>query len=157
MLNFKDLYWLAGLLEGEGYFGLVKDGPTNLVFRIQVCSTDKDVIDRASNIILGEVRTSVSSGDKWYRHKDYFQVSTAGKHAIQWMMTLYSLMGTRRKARIKEIIEAWKTHNLPSDKCPKGHTYTIGRYRTGMRKGEIIRRCVTCSRIAKRARLGLDK
>jgi hypothetical protein len=32
-----------------------------------------------------------------------------GVDAIGWMMTLYSLMGQRRKAKIRECIAYWKT------------------------------------------------
>lgn len=151
MLNLKDLYWLAGLLEGEGWFGIAHDG-SNLVFRLQVASTDEDVIRRASLILLNEPRYSISDGDKWYRNKTVYNAGASGKLAISWMMTLYSLMATRRKAKMREVIETWRSYNLPSDKCPKGHTYTIGKYKSGMRKGEVIRRCNTCAWIAKQAR-----
>lgn len=47
----NDFYWLAGWLEGEGYFGIGKangNRSKSLTFKISVGSTDYDVVERAS-------------------------------------------------------------------------------------------------------------
>lgn len=150
MLNQNDLHWLSGILEGEGYFGIMADGD-NKTFRVQVCSTDEDVIIRASKILLGYNRVGVSK-NKPYRKKNYYQVNVNGKDAIAWMMTLYSLMGIRRKARIREIINIWISYSRANDNCRTcGAIYSkVGRYRTRPRSGESIMRCRACAAHARK-------
>jgi hypothetical protein len=94
MTSIIDIAWLAGLLEGEGCFM----GPYP---QIIVSSTDKDVVDRLAKItdskVYGPVKTT---------HKDQYRVTICGTRAIEWMETIYSLMGIRRKSKIKSIIES---------------------------------------------------
>jgi len=48
MLETKDLYWLAGLLEGEGSFGATKDGAyPNVCLKMN----DKDVVFKAHKLL----------------------------------------------------------------------------------------------------------
>lgn len=49
-MELKDLYWLAGLLEGEGCF--TYSGSTPMV---QLQMTDKDVVERASLLLKGSL------------------------------------------------------------------------------------------------------
>lgn len=55
MIETKDIYWLAGLLEGEGAFcvrgKLSNDGSKGAYPVIQVGSTDRDVIMRAAKLM----------------------------------------------------------------------------------------------------------
>lgn len=111
MLRTIDIAWLAGLLEGEGSFG-VKDGSP----KIQMQSTDEDIIRRASELF------GVAFREKPYkpRGKDYYKpvwgVHVHGTRAIGWMMTVYSLMGERRQEKIRSVIDAWKA----SKATPRG-------------------------------------
>jgi hypothetical protein len=103
-LTYTDIAWMAGLLEGEGCFsGRRYRTPT----RIQVCSTDKDVMDRAAELFGQKVNGP-------YRHgtnkKFYWMVVLTGNRSIGWMMTIYPYMGVRRKAKIREIVSAWRVH-----------------------------------------------
>lgn len=103
MKTTRQLEWLAGLLEGEGSFMLMKGSPC-----VAVQMTDRDVVARVAEIM------EVPMSEYKYKPKGkpsylpVFYVRIWGTHAIEWMMTLYTLMGTRRKAKIKEVIEAWK-------------------------------------------------
>lgn len=109
----KDLYWLAGYLEGEGSF-CATPNRTARTFKLQVGSTDNDVIRKASRILYnGQFRDVHRNGNgvrDGYARKTLHTVNVTGSLAIQWMMTLYPLMGTRRKARFKEIILEWKDY-----------------------------------------------
>jgi len=44
------------------------------------------------------------------KKKPEYYLKIYQSEAIQWMMTIYSLMGDRRKSKIKEIILIWKSH-----------------------------------------------
>jgi hypothetical protein len=51
-LTLIQVAWLAGLLEGEGYFGLIPNkvkGKTYRYARVGVTMTDEDVIRRAAS------------------------------------------------------------------------------------------------------------
>lgn len=98
MIETKDIYWLAGLLEGEACFGLT-GGTTP---RIQISMTDKDVIQRAA-LLLG-TPTVFLHGGKLQRQQQY-GCAVNGVRAAGWMMTLYSLMGERRQERIRHVLE----------------------------------------------------
>lgn len=104
----KDIYWLAGLIEGDGCFTSSASGegcPT-----IAVKMSDRDVVVRANNILRpgGECPVRMFPDARSDRQPIFISKLT-GARAIGWMMTLYPLMGERRQARIRELIAAWKT------------------------------------------------
>ena len=115
MINFKDIYWLSGLLEGEGCFAITvhkkkstikyKSGVRySITPRVIMSSTDLDIVKRAASI-LGATNLSTQ---KRLATKNYHTASIYGVNAIGWMMTLYPMMGIRRKAKIKSIINSWR-------------------------------------------------
>jgi len=110
--DIKSIVWLAGYLEGEGSFSSA-DNRGARVFKIQVGSTDEDVMRRVCNIIYSEYKNLHRHGHgirNGYARKEMKSANVQGALAIGWMMTIYSLMGTRRKARIREIINEWKLY-----------------------------------------------
>lgn len=119
MTSTKDICWLAGILEGEGCF-CYQCSPG-----IRVGMTDKDIIERIASLIGHNVR-----GPYKYRvnKKPVYYTEIWGSKAISWMMTLYCLMGNRRKERIKEIVTRWrlaptKAHKLGTARVNDcGHT-----------------------------------
>lgn len=128
MTKTLDISWLSGLLEGEGcfYYG---DSPS-----IKVMMTDRDTIEKVAHLL----KMPVSEQKKYSNYKQVYIVSIHGDRAIGWMFTLYSLMGKRRQAKIKEVLDKWKDKvrkqgNIDSFIC--GHlksqenTYWSGRYR----------------------------
>lgn len=100
----KDIYWLAGMLEGEGSFC---QQPNRKFPRISFVSTDFDVALRVATLLNCNVG---GRGDKNRpgHHKPVYLVQVAGREAIGWMMTLYRLMGQRRRAKIRELLQDWK-------------------------------------------------
>ena len=108
-----DLLWVAGLLEGEGCFRLHRDvqrrGPNRYVYyrpRVICAMTDRDVIEKLQ-LVTGMGR--ISLGRKTApRHKDYWQwtVSRDGD-AISLMKALYPHLGSRRRAKIDQILARW--------------------------------------------------
>lgn len=103
MQKMSDIYWLSGLLEGEGSFGT----RNNKCFRrtpvIQLKMTDRDIVQRVADLFNKNVR-----GPYNYGNKDVYSTDLCGQPAIEWMLTLYTLMGSRRQGRIQEVLEYWR-------------------------------------------------
>lgn len=93
-----DIAWLAGLVEGEGCF------PKSSSPTIQIQMTDEDVIRKAARLFNV---TPVGPNDRGPGRKQSWKLSFHSNHAIAWMMTLYSFLGNRRRARIREILAVW--------------------------------------------------
>jgi len=107
MPSLNEIYWVAGLVEGEGCFGRMKSGrdykgKKYFTTYIQVKMTDKDVIEKLAKLW----KRSVMIGDKkdYSYYKQGWKVRVQGPTAIGWMMTLYSIMGKRRQEKIKELL-----------------------------------------------------
>jgi len=102
----KDIYWLSGLLEGEGNFSheRCRGQSPRIVLRM----TDEDVV-RSAFHLMG-YRGSVRSYKPKNNRKPAWEFSLTGNRAAGWMMTLYPWMGLRRKGRIREILEIWHKH-----------------------------------------------
>jgi DNA-binding NarL/FixJ family response regulator len=99
----KDLYWLSGILEGEGSFlkGFVSK-PTQCT--IQANMTDKDVVEKVANLFGTKACFCKSKNPK---HKDSYWARIRGSKAVALMELLYPLMGTRRKKQIEEAIDSY--------------------------------------------------
>jgi hypothetical protein len=121
----RDIAWLAGLLEGEGCFSRRGNCIT-----IQVYMTDLDVVERAATMLGAP---SVGRRVDPLRPNDLpcYYCTVSGPSAAAWMMTLYCLMGDRRKARIRELLAIFKkarTQHASTLWCP--HVADYRRYRT---------------------------
>ena len=111
MVNIKNLYWMAGILEGEGSF--VIDN-RYLSPRITVAMTDRDIIEKFAFFIGTNVNSKKTLNAQFLNSKKVYIANINGKKAAAWMMTFYTLMGERRRERIKNILSTWK-----SKRCPK--------------------------------------
>jgi hypothetical protein len=122
MIRPVDVAWVAGLLEGEGCFALLK---TNTA-KINLNMTDRDVVERFAALVGVKVRAV--KPEKSHYKIQYRAEVTGSKKAIGWMMTILPLMGARRGAKIKEVIAAWKLtkrRRLVGEKyCVNGHDTT---------------------------------
>jgi hypothetical protein len=105
----KDIYWLAGMLEGKGSFYTytkknLKQSLTYPEFTFQ--SVDRDITRRVARI----TKSNISAVKPYGSSKQLsYKIRLCSTRAIQWMMTIYPIMGIRRKARIKNIISVWKS------------------------------------------------
>lgn len=108
MINMKDVFWLAGLLEGEGCFKSSGNGVS-----IILGMTCRDVVERAARLLGANIQRPRQSTPPGHKDMVYCQVNANA--AAGWMMTLYPLMGRRRKEAIEKALTKWKT--LPG----KGH------------------------------------
>jgi hypothetical protein len=113
----RALSWLAGLLEGEGTFTSTCDARWRCypVVSLQMC--DAAVVFRAARILRA---TSVSmrepEREEW---RPTYVAKVGGRHAADWMRTLRSLMGERRRAAIDAALAEYRPVNLvdPPAEC----------------------------------------
>ena len=104
MIRTLDIAWIAGLLEGEGSFSILKGSPI-----VQMQSTDRDVIERAAGILGIKFHDTPCKprGPDYY--KPVWKIALSGTRAIAWMMTIYQFLGERRQEKVRGIIEQWKS------------------------------------------------
>jgi hypothetical protein len=145
-LELKDLYWLAGLMEGEGCFYTPKPGTKGRSIALMLGMTDRDVVERAADILGAKLQAPrfVKGATK-----NSYYIALSGKKAAGWMMTLYTLMGQRRRAKIKECLDFFKskTHMGPDTQthCKVGHEFTPDNSYFWESKGRKGRFCRTCN------------
>lgn len=117
MVEARDIHWLAGLLEGEGCFRFHGSSP-----QISCLMTDRDVIERAQTMLGGSILTRTRPPNKTSH-----TVCIHGRQAAGWMMTLYSMLGQRRQAKIRETLRLWKAGprrpNGPEVTCHPGRLH----------------------------------
>lgn len=101
----KDIIWLSGILEGEGCFSKCGNKIT-----IQLQMTDKDTVQKAYKIFNSGGSITPYFGNKVKQNKTIYCITIRGDRAAMWMMTLYSLMGERRKEKIKSLLSFWKSY-----------------------------------------------
>ena len=103
MVTSNDIYWLAGLLEGEGSFQWSGTGRSLCVV---LGMNDKDVVERASIVMAGSLPRDYTATRTGNRH---WRTAVYGARAASVMMTLYTLLGVRRRAKIRALLAEWKT------------------------------------------------
>jgi hypothetical protein len=96
----QDLYWLAGLLEGEGTFIA---GPPSVPRSpaVQLSTADRDVVDRAAELLECAVTIVPARRDGW---RTAYCVRVRGARAVAWMERLRPLLGNRRQEQIDRAV-----------------------------------------------------
>lgn len=147
----RDIAWLAGLWEGEGYFAFRKAS----LFMV-IDSTDRDVIARTARLMGRRMYGPYANGTNprtGCPHKAKYRVQLSGAKAAAWMMTLYAELGERRRQSIKACLASWR-QALPwrGDRrmCLRGHALSGDNVYVN---GRGFRSCRTCER----ARHSLNK
>lgn len=98
---------MAGLYEGEGCFMNPLNKLTgNRYPSLVLVSSDRDVVEQAAKITraTGKIRTQKPT----LGNKPLFRTTISGVKAAGWMMTMYPLLGQRRRAKIRSILTDWK-------------------------------------------------
>lgn len=146
-IKLKDIYWIAGILEGEGSFSNESNSP-----RIRLKMTDRDIVNRARLILNSDVE--IKTIPETYPNKETYYITITGNIAVQWMYTLYPILGIRRRLRIKGIVESWKNSTQRvsgSNRCAKGHRleeYGRDYYIIIGRSGTASKQCKQCQKIS---------
>lgn len=94
-----DILWVAGFLEGEGCFGM--NSPTARCATISAAQVDKEPLARLRTFLGGSIRSKNGRGKN---HSDHYVWQISGKRARGVMMTLYSLLSTRRKEAVRKAL-----------------------------------------------------
>lgn len=144
MLQAKDVFWLAGILEGEGCFQIRKSGGVS----IELCMTDKDVVERFRSVCgvgtMGKPRL-LKSGKTAYQWSVTNQADAVGL-----MMTLLPVMGERRSKKIRECLEYWNARPLRAslkEFCKSGHPLSGDNMNIVKNGAYLKRNCKECARI----------
>jgi hypothetical protein len=105
MTNEQSDAWLAGLLEGEGYFGMVTNHVGGHFYRyprVGVSMTDADIVDRVADLWDTSVYEAKPAG---VSKKVQYRCVLLGTRAVNWMERLYPFLGERRSCRTAPRIE----------------------------------------------------
>jgi hypothetical protein len=105
----RDLWWLAGLLEGEGSFTIAhSDGHDYPVITVKM--TDEEVVTRVGSLIGAP---SVGRREPAEQHRQPVYVAAiVGHFAAEWMRTVRPYMGMRRTAAIDAALAAYQPIRL---------------------------------------------
>jgi hypothetical protein len=96
-ISLHQLYWAAGFLEGEGWFG---EGRSP---KVGAGQKQREPLDRLHRLFGGRItyrKIGWKNGIHWWVLDAYRSPGV--------MMTLYSLMSPRRQLQIKKSIDGWK-------------------------------------------------
>jgi hypothetical protein len=130
------LYWLSGLLEGEGTFTAGTPSAPRRP-RVAISMTDRDVIDRVATL-LGS-RVYIHKVDNISNHQLAHRTEVVGGSAVALMRLLYPYMGVRRQGQIETAMASYlplrvvrhKIYHLVSDEVEEFVRYWMAGYLEG--------------------------
>ena len=103
--------WLAGLLEGEGYFQITKPRhhhPTQIVIRLSM--TDKDVVEKAAKLLNN---VPINEKSKTTERKTIYAISLTKRDEVEKvLLQILPYMGSRRTQRINECLKVIQERRL---------------------------------------------
>jgi hypothetical protein len=101
-----DAAWLAGLLEGEGYFQITKSRPNNPIqVLIRLSMTDNDVVEKAAKLLNVPINCKAQTTEK----KTIYSISLSRRDDVEKvLLQILPHMGSRRSGRINECLETIK-------------------------------------------------
>jgi len=106
-----DAAWLAGLLEGEGYFQITKPRhhhPTQIVIRLSM--TDKDVVEKAAKLLNN---VPINEKAKTTERKTIYAISLTKRDEVEKvLLQILPHMGSRRTQRINECLKVIQERRL---------------------------------------------
>jgi hypothetical protein len=102
-MNDLELAWIAGLLEGEGSFLINSKGQP----KVSCSMTDEDVLLKLQSLCGGSICQQKAVKEHW---KPIWIWYRCGLPAIELMQQLQPNMGTRRSAKIAEVLQKYNLH-----------------------------------------------
>ena len=99
--NERELYYIAGLLEGEGSFCAGDNGRGVRYIDIKLKMTDYDIVEWVADKWEGSIYT-----ERFENHwkTAYITQLRRKAEAIEFLQMIQPLMGKRRQERISEIL-----------------------------------------------------
>jgi hypothetical protein len=116
-MSVRELYWLAGWLEGEGSF-LAPPPSDPIHARISGQARDKDVMAEVGRLLCVKPlldRSGQARNSKW---SPMWRVLLKGSRATSLMLALQPLVGERRRHQIRSAVTAAFSHP-PTESAPK--------------------------------------
>lgn len=102
------LYWLAGVLEGEGTFmSGTPSSPNSPIARISM--TDRDIVTRAA-LLLDRAVTPVRPRQAHYKPPYITQIK--GVEAVGLMRAMRPVLGPDRQRQIDQVVETWTPRRI---------------------------------------------
>ena len=98
----NELYYTAGLLEGEGSFTCTANNQGTKYLNIKLKMTDKDVVEWLAD--KWECSLYTEHFENHYK-TTYTTQLRRKKEAKEFLSMIYSLMSKRRKVKIDEILK----------------------------------------------------
>ncbi len=98
--NEAERYWVAGLFEGEGTIPKRADGRLQVSLRM----TDRDVVERFAELVDYPKERIAVVVKKKEHYADQYACRLSGAHAVDFILSIYDLMGERRKARMLDAL-----------------------------------------------------
>ena len=136
-----DLYWVAGFLEGEGYF--YASPKHHGAIQVGACQVQREPLDRLAGFLGGRFHRKLYEP----KARDQWAWTLGGSSAVGLMQTVYALMSPKRQEQIRKALGTWRTwgvNNKHKHLCKRGHllsgdnlmSHPLGR-----------RRCRACARV----------
>jgi hypothetical protein len=98
-----DVAWLAGLLEGEGHFGMSSGRPGQRYPRIALKMTDEDIISRVAEL-WGRSYYVAHDSSRPSTYKTQYRTEIKGNDARDIMRAVLPHLGKRRAERVAELL-----------------------------------------------------
>ena len=121
----RDIRWLAGLLEGEGYFEWVwleRHGKYYGKPTVRYASTDADVAHTVANMFGVQPIGPYQQPRRAAAHYlPTYWVQARGARAVKLLQRIRRYMGARRQATIAWQLDLWNTY-LKLPRGQKGHS-----------------------------------
>lgn len=95
-----DIAWMAGLLEGEGYFCCLNSG-----LGVRLVMTDEDIVKRFAQLWAVMPRQLSKRAD---HHKIPFLVSLPSQKAAQCMRLIRPFLGRRRLQTVDDCLQKYE-------------------------------------------------
>ena len=112
--DLEAIAWLAGLLEGEGCFGIAKSGSRSYP-RISLHMCDLDVLQRAASMMgASSVYAYADRRAKGRQWSQMYGLAVSGTRAASEMVRLRTFMGGRRSRQIDEALSSYEPIRLVS-------------------------------------------
>lgn len=98
-----ELYWLAGVLEGEAYFSTNLDTASGKrYFQVQLVGWDLDILERVQEIFDGHI--SGPHKTRSPKHAPMYRMNFNGQRGRELMEMILPLMSERRTEQIEKAL-----------------------------------------------------